>query len=119
VRLVTDVHADEVETWQPPWWLLVFGPLCWLLIGALVLGERGWVVAAVASALLAPLGMPIPAVLRWIRKSRRLDGAYAGPLLFAALAMLSDLPLWVCTAAGLGATLLGLMLATMRDFANG
>jgi hypothetical protein len=118
VQLVTDVHAGEVETWQPPWWLLVFAPLGWLLVAALVLGERGWVIAAVAVALLAPVGLPIPAVLRWIRRRRRLDGVYFGPLVFAAVDMIPDVPLWVCIAAGLGATLLGLMLATMRDFAH-
>jgi hypothetical protein len=117
-RAAMDVDAGEVEVWQPPWWLLAFGPLCWLLLSALVLEERGRLVAVVAFVLLAPVGMPIPAVLRWVRKHRRLDGAYLGPLVFAGTAVLTDVPLWVCGAAGLGAAFLGLMLGAMRGFAH-
>ncbi|WP_157979938.1 hypothetical protein [Kribbella monticola] len=112
------MDVEPAETWQPPWWLLVFGPMCWLLLSALVLEERGRLVAVVAFVLLAPVGMPIPAVLRWVRKHRRLDGAYLGPLVFAGMAVLTDVPLWVCGAAGLGAAFLGLMLGAMRGFAH-
>jgi hypothetical protein len=110
------MDSEAADTWRPPWWLLVFGPLCWMLVSALVLSERGPLTGLVAFGLLAPVGMPIPAVLRWIRNHRRLDGAYLGPLAFAAAAIVTDLPLWVCAAAGLGAAFLGLMLGAMRDF---
>ena len=113
------MDADAAELWQPPWWLLVFGPLCWLLISALVLSQRGLLVGLISFGLLAPAGMPIPAVLRWIRNHRRLDGAYLGPLAFALAAITTDAPLWVCAAAGLGAAFLGLMLGAMRDFHRG
>ena len=112
-----DVQA--VEPWQPPWWLLVFGPLLWLLVSALVLSQRGLLTGLIAFGLLAPAGMPIPAVLRWIRNHRRLDGAYLGPLAFAATAIITDAPLWVCAAAGFGVAFLGLMLGAMRDFHRG
>ena len=113
------MDVDAAESWQPPWWLLAFGPLCWLLISALVLSERGRLVGLIAFLLLAPVGMPIPAVLRWIRHHRRFDGSYLGPLAFAVSAIVTDVPLWVCAAAGLGAAFLGLMLGAMRDFDRG
>ncbi|WP_166678531.1 hypothetical protein [Kribbella voronezhensis] len=112
------MEVEAAETWQPPWWLLVFGPLCWLLLSALVLSQRSPLVGLVAFVLLAPVGMPIPAVLRWVRRHRRLDGAYLGPLAFAGTAVLTDVPLWVCGAAGLGVAFLGLMLGAMRGFAH-
>lgn len=113
------MDLDAAEAWRPPWWLLVFGPLCWLLVSALVVGQRDLMIGLFAFGLLAPVGMPIPAVLRWIRKHRRLDGAYLGPLTFAATAIVTDVPLWVCAAAGLGAAFLSLMLGAMRGFAHG
>lgn len=115
---MTDVEAGEVELWQPPWWLLVFAPLCWLLIAALVLQQRGWVVGLLAFVLLAPVGMPIPGLLRWVRRHRRLEGAYLGPLTFSGVAIVTDVPLWVCASAGLTAALLVLFLGTMRDFTH-
>jgi hypothetical protein len=110
------MDVEAAEAWQPPWWLLVFGPLCWLLVAALVLSQRGLLIGLIAFGLLAPAGMPIPAVLRWIRNHRRLDGAYLGPLAFAVTAIVTDVPLWVCAAAGFGVAFLGLMLGAMRDF---
>jgi hypothetical protein len=117
-RAAMDIDAGKAEAWHPPWWLLAFGPLCWLLLSALVLEERGRLVGVVAFVLLAPVGMPIPAVLRWVREHRRLDGAYLGPLAFAAMAVVTDVPVWVCAAVGLGAAFLGLMLGSMRGFAH-
>ena len=111
-------EVAQVETWQPPWWLLVFGPLCWLLVASLVLRERGWVLALVTLVLLAPIGMPLPPLMRWVRRHRRLDGAYAGPPVFAAAILLTELPLWLCTATALTALLLGLLLTTIRDLAH-
>ncbi|MEU0092293.1 hypothetical protein [Kribbella sp. NPDC006257] len=113
------MEVEAADAWQPPWWLLAFGPLCWLLISALVFSQRGLLVGLIAFALLAPVGMPIPAILRWIRTHRRLDGAYLGPLAFAATAIITDVPLWVCAAGGLGAAFLSLMLGAMHDFHRG
>jgi hypothetical protein len=120
-RAVSDeeVARQRAEPWQPPWWLLVFAPFCWLLTGGLVLSQRGLVVALVALSLLAPLGMPIPFILRWVRRHHRLRGGYLGPVTFALVSSLTSLPLWLCTAATIGATLLGLVVTTTRDFAQG
>jgi hypothetical protein len=106
------------EAWQPPWWLLAFAPFCWLLVGALVLSVRGWQVALVAGLLLAPIGMPIPVVLRWIRNHPRLAGFSVGPLTFAATVLLTSLPLWLCVAATIAATLLALVITTIRAFSQ-
>lgn len=108
-------HADG-DPWQPPWWLLVFGPLCWLLVGALLIEHRGWQVALGAAVLLAPIGMPIPAVLRWLKHHPRLAGSYVAPLTFAGTALLTTLPLWLCIAATVATTLLALFLTTMLSF---
>lgn len=119
------VYDDEdapplpVDPWQPPWWLLAFAPLLWLLVGAIILSQRNWIVAVVALALLAPLGMPIPPILRWVHHHRRTAGAYLGPITFAGITALTTLPLWLCTAITLSTTLLGLMVSTTRDFAHG
>jgi hypothetical protein len=107
------------DPWQPPWWLLAFAPLLWLLVGAVVLSQRDWIVALVALALLAPLGMPIPPILRWIHHHRRtVVGAYLGPVTFAAVTATTSLPLWLCTAITLCTTLLGLLASATRDFAH-
>jgi hypothetical protein len=115
---VVEVEAGDPEAWQSPWWLRVYAPLVWLLIGALVLQRRGWILALVVFVLLAPFGVPVSLVLRWFRQ-RRLEAAYVGPLLFAVLIAVSDLPSWVCAAAGLGGALLGMMLGVMRGSADG
>ncbi|MDX6259861.1 MAG: hypothetical protein QOH84_1549 [Kribbellaceae bacterium] len=109
---------DAAELWQPPWWLLVFAPFCWLLMGALVLDARGWQVALAAAALLAPIGMPIPSVLRWIRNYPHLIGFYVAPLTFAATVLLAALPLWLCVACTVAATLLALVITTIRAFSQ-
>jgi hypothetical protein len=116
---VVDVRAGKPDVWQSPWWLRVFAPLGWLLIAALVLERRGWILAVVVLLLLAPVGLPVTRVLRWFRRRARLDAAYLGPVLFAVLMVVTQLPIWVCTAAGLGAGFLGLMLGAMRGFAHG
>lgn len=115
---MVDVGTREVKTWQPPWWLLVVAPLGWLLISALVVARRGWIVGLVALVLLAPVGLPVPALLRWLRRPRRRCGAYLGPVVFSGFAIATSLPLWVCIAAGLGGAFLGLMVGAMRDFAR-
>ena len=117
------VYDDEVappsaDPWLPPWWLLAFAPLLWLLVGAALLSQRDWIVTLVALLLLAPVGMPIPSVLRRFHRHPRLLGAYLGPVAFAAVTILTDLPIWLCTAVALCATLLGLIVATTRDFAR-
>ena len=113
-----DRGAAQAKSWQLPWWLLVFGPLCWLLVVALVLRERGWVLALITMVLLAPIVMPLPPLLRWVRRHRRLDGAYAGPPVFAAAILLTEFPICLCTATALTALLLGLLLTTIRDLAH-
>ncbi|WP_328320659.1 hypothetical protein OHA70_22360 [Kribbella sp. NBC_00382] len=102
------------DLWQPPWWLLAFAPFCWLLICALVLNARGWQVALAAGLLLAPIGMPIPLALRWIKNHPRLAGFYVGPLTFTATVLIASLPLWLCAAVTLSATLLALTITTIR-----
>lgn len=109
-------QTADGDLWQPPWWLLVFGPLCWLLVGTLLIEQRGWRVALGAAVLLAPIGMPIPAVLRWIKHHPRLAGSYVAPLTFAGTTLLTTLPLWLCVAATVAATLLALFLTTMLNF---
>lgn len=106
------------DLWQPPWWLLAFAPLCWLLITALLVNHRGWPIALTAAALLAPLGMPIPAILRWIKHHPAVAGAYTAPLTFAATTLLTTLPLWLCVSATLATTLLALLITTTRTFAQ-
>jgi hypothetical protein len=109
---------NPADPWQPPWWLLAFAPFCWLLIGALVLSHRGWQIALATAALLAPLGMPIPAVLRRIKQRPHLAGVYVAPLTFATAVLLTDLPPWLCTAATVAATLLALVVTTIRAFSQ-
>jgi hypothetical protein len=107
------------DPWQPPWWLLAFAPFCWLLIGALVLDARGWQVASAAGLLLAPIGMPIPWVLRWIKNHPRLlAGFYVAPLTFAGAVLLTSLPLWLCVAITIATTLLALVITTIRAFSQ-
>ncbi|MFI5709325.1 hypothetical protein [Kribbella sp. NPDC051620] len=116
-----DSHSDSSYTpdaWQPPWWLLAFAPFGWLLVGALVLNARGWQVALIAALLLAPIGMPIPAVLRWIRNHPRLAGFYVAPLTFAATVLLTSLPLWLCVATTIITTLLALVTTTIHAFSQ-
>jgi hypothetical protein len=119
---VSDIEAGpetaQPELWQPPWWLLVFAPLLWLLVAALVMDRRGLVSGLVALVLLTPIGMPAPPILRWLRRRRRLVGVHAGPLAFAGTAAFSDFPLWLCTAAGVIALLLALILTTVRELAH-
>ncbi|NEA31315.1 hypothetical protein [Streptomyces sp. SID13031] len=110
--------ADPADPWQPPWWLLAFAPFCWLLIVALVLSQRGWPVALAVGGLLAPIGMPIPVVLRWINNHPRVAGFYAAPLTFAAITLLTGLPLWLCVATTVATTLLALVITTIRTFAQ-
>jgi hypothetical protein len=45
-------------------------------------------------------------------------GVHAGPPVFAGTAAFTDLPLWLCTAAGVIALLLALVLTTMRELAH-
>lgn len=111
-------EAAQPELWQPPWWLLVFAPLLWLLLAALVVDRRGLVIGLVALVLLAPIGMPAPPILRWLRRRPRLAGVHAGPVVFAAAAAFTDFPLWLCTAAGVIALLLALVLTTVRELAH-
>jgi hypothetical protein len=111
-------EAAQPEVWQPPWWLLVFAPLLWLLISALVMDRRGLVTGLVALVLLAPIGMPAPPILRLLGRHRRFVGVQAGPLVFAGTTAFTDLPLWLCTAAGVIALLLALLLTTMRELAH-
>lgn len=112
-----EVAPPPADAWLPPWWLLAFAPLLWLLVGAAVLSQRNVIVAVVALVLLAPVGMPIPAVLRRLHH-RRLIGAYLGPITFVVVTTLTPLPIWLCVASALCATLLGLIIATTRDFAH-
>jgi len=111
---VTDDEAalNPADRWQPPWWLLAFAPFCWLL------NHRGWTVALAAAALLAPIGMPIPVILRWIKHHPRLAGSYLAPLTFAATVLLTTLPVWLCTAITVATTLVALVITTIRDFAR-
>ena len=111
-------EAAQPEVWQPPWWLLVFAPLLWLLITALVVDRRGLVTGLVALVLLAPIGMPAPPILRLLGRHRRFVGVHAGPLVFAGTTAFTDFPLWLCTAAGVIALLLALVLTTMRELAH-
>jgi hypothetical protein len=113
-----DPAQNPADLWQPPWWLLAFAPFCWILICALMLDNRGWPTALAAAALLAPIGMPIPVVLRWIKHHPRLAGAYVAPLTFAAMTLLTTLPLWLCIATTLAATLLALLITTTRAFSQ-
>jgi hypothetical protein len=106
------------DLWQPPWWLLAFAPFCWLLIGALILDARGWQVALAAALLLAPVGMPIPVILRWIKNHPRLAGFYLAPLTFAATILLTSLPLWLCVATTIATTLLALVITTIHAFSQ-
>ena len=117
---MTDDEAalNPADRWQPPWWLLAFAPFCWLLVCALVLNHRGWTVALAAAALLAPIGMPIPVILRWIKHHPRLAGSYLAPLTFAATVLLTTLPVWLCTAITVATTLVALVITTIRDFAR-
>ncbi|ADB30967.1 hypothetical protein Kfla_1873 [Kribbella flavida DSM 17836] len=111
-------ESSQADAWLPPWWLLVFAPLGWLLIAALALDRRGLLIALVVLILLAPVGMPAPPVLRWLRRHRRFAGVHAGPLAFAATTALTDFPLWLCTAVALGALLLTVTLTTMSELAG-
>ncbi|TWD82423.1 hypothetical protein FB561_3556 [Kribbella amoyensis] len=111
-------EAAQLDTWQPPWWLLVFAPFGWLLITGLVLNVRGWELAVVTFVVLAPLGMPIPWLLRLLRRHRRLAGAHVGPVVWAVVILVSGLPIWLCTAVALTALLFGLLVTTMRELAE-
>ncbi|MFC0623036.1 hypothetical protein [Kribbella deserti] len=105
--------------WQPPWWLRVFGPLIWLLLSALAYERRGWIIAIVVAVLLAPLGAPVSALLRWSKQNPQLAGIYCGPLAFAVPIVTTPLPIWVCAAVGLGGALIALWLGATRGFAHG
>jgi hypothetical protein len=106
------------DLWQPPWWLLVFAPFCWLLVGALILNARGWQIALAAALLLAPIGMPIPVILRWLKTHPRLAGLYTAPLTFAVTVLLTSLPLWLCVATTIAITLLALVITTIHAFSR-
>lgn len=104
---------------DPPWYFrLLFVPV-FALMAFGVAGRRGWVAGMVAAIVYGGMGLAMAlapgGVVAWSRRHPRMDGAFLGPLLFLALAYLTHLSVWICSACGVVGIGIGAGLGVRRE----
>lgn len=102
----------------PAWMRFVF--LAVVVAAALGLASRrGWYVGAIAALVYGLIAIPMVvsprSVADWSRRHPVLDGSVLGPLVFLALAYITQWPLWVCFIIAAAATGIGALRGLHRD----
>ena len=113
IRWFNDLAAN------PPTWMRWGYVLGFALVVFVVTQRRGWVIGAVAAVVYGGIGLAMAlspgGTVSWSKNHHKLDGSLLGPLLFLALALITNLSVWWCLLGGVLGACVGIALSVRRD----
>ena len=112
IRWFNDLAAN------PPTWMRWSYVPVFALVVFHVTQRRGWVIGAVAAVVYGGVGLAMLSPGRtasWSKNHHKLNGSLLGPMLFLALAVITNLSVWWSLLGGVLGACIGIALSVRRD----